>query len=111
MKKAIIVVGILILLMCLVGCEEERTAAPPTLKYNDTYYLCEGGFIDSPAISKEYIGKVEREVPIYEFPQNNFEINIEGYLDCKMYLLEDGDIVVEYKGDQYGDWRRFIPRE
>lgn len=112
MRKKIAILCVLIFtFLCSTGCEEERTDAPPTLKYNDAYYLCEGGFIDTPVISKKFIGKVESEVPGYEFPKNNFEINLEGYLDCKMYLLDDGDIIVEYKGDQYGNWRRFEPRE
>ena len=101
----------LLIIFFVSECEKAYVSAPPMLQYNGTCYNCTGGFIDSPAIRKEYIGEVESQVPCYEYPKQDFETNCDGLLGGKMYLLENGDIIVEYDGDAYGDWSHFSAKE
>ena len=108
-KKLLLLV--LLLTIVLSGCEEEHVDAPGTLQYNGIWYSCTGGFVDSSAIRKEFIGEVNSQVPGYEFPQQDFESNMDGIMGGKMYLLDDGDIIVEYDGEAYGDWTRFSKKE
>ena len=109
MRRKWIILCLMFVLFLMIGtaCEEEHVSLPGTLQYNGTRYHCTGGFIDTPAIRKTHIGKITALVPVYEFPQQDFETNMDGLLDGNVYLLEDGDIIVEYSGEAYGDWCRF----
>lgn len=96
------------LFLPIIGCkQEEHYVFPPSLFLEGERYKCTGGYMESSVDSPEYIGIIQSEIPEWQLPSQEFEVNFSGFLGNAVYRINDETVIVAYTGPAYGDWRKF----
>lgn len=113
MKIKVVLLGIFLIILGDTGCKtnEGEWVMKPSIMYNNELYLTANTIEGAPKYKDlindlEFVGKVESSTLSTKLPKKNFQINMDSYKGCELYINKkdaNENIYIRYITKEYGD--------